>query len=710
MRHYETILMCGWPNFIRQFLLLFGAILLVACSDGGGGVSGPGPNTPSFSSPSSVTITENTQSPIYTAVASDSDGDSVSYSISGGVDASLFTINSTNGQLTANQELIFESRLDDNADNTFVVQISASDGSNSQSITLEITLLNQLFGGFLSFFGDNAGDAIGYNVSFLPDIDGDGVSEIVFGKANTESTEIDDTFGYVVLSSSIDNDLDSNIDLDEIAGPLGVKIVVSDLQSAPSTLIGGFSIQPAGDVNNDGVGDILVLAPGALNTTDLVPSNFEITLPETSAFLIFGNASSFASADSIDISQLTAQIVRIILPDDYAVGLSGYVPSTVQLTESGGAGDINDDGYDDVIIGVRNAAGPAFDTGLLVLDGMALTTKLSGDQIFSLSAGGLGTNHLFIKPSEMQFSLRTNANSAAFSVSEDFTGDGIDDILAAGSFGSLLVSGASVSGDSDGFFEAADQLGVGETVLFQNPVDPFNISTRLISKSVGSIRDIGNDGLDEAVLIMDRERVPDIDGVPLADQVNTVYVIDSAYFNNPVNLSSGEIILSTSALPGGLKIIPSIDSVEFIADIGDLDGDGNNEILLAGGGVLDSGSSSVGIFSAEIIFGDVISGSRGQALDLRDRAQANSFRILFDVVDENLLFVDNRDTAIGSSAADLDNDGVNDIIIGLPSALTVPPDGRTLSPFVDERGAVYVISGRTIIDLVASGQDEITIN
>ena len=123
-------------------ILLISTFTLIACGgdDGGGGTG----TTPVFISATSIDVTENTTVTGYTAVATDDDGDAVTYSLTGGADQSAFSINSSSGVLSFTTAPDFESPTDSGSDNTHVVEITATDGTTpvAQSVTVTVTNLN----------------------------------------------------------------------------------------------------------------------------------------------------------------------------------------------------------------------------------------------------------------------------------------------------------------------------------------------------------------------------------------------------------------------------------------------------------------------------------------------------------------------------------------------------------------------------------------
>ena len=73
--------------------------------------------------------------------ATDPDGDAVTYSISGGADAEHFDLNASTGVLIFRDAPDYENPTDDNFDNTYLVEVNASDGTlvTIQAITATVT-------------------------------------------------------------------------------------------------------------------------------------------------------------------------------------------------------------------------------------------------------------------------------------------------------------------------------------------------------------------------------------------------------------------------------------------------------------------------------------------------------------------------------------------------------------------------------------------
>ena len=100
-------------------------------------------NPPIFTNanPEPIPVAENTSadSTIYTASATDLDGDTLAYTL-GGVDSAYFDLNPESAQLSFKQALDFEDPQDSNQDNTYELEISASDAATSVSLELNVSL------------------------------------------------------------------------------------------------------------------------------------------------------------------------------------------------------------------------------------------------------------------------------------------------------------------------------------------------------------------------------------------------------------------------------------------------------------------------------------------------------------------------------------------------------------------------------------------
>ena len=124
----------------------------------------------------------------------------------------------------------------------------------------------------------------------------------------------------------------ASLDLTALDGTDGFRLVGGGYDD-----FSGFSVAGAGDINGDGIDDLTIGAPGSFG------------LYEAGAYVVFGSAAGFAA--SIDLASL-----------DDATGfrLDGIADHDYTGRSVAGAGDVNGDGIDDLVIG---APGATYDAG-----------------------------------------------------------------------------------------------------------------------------------------------------------------------------------------------------------------------------------------------------------------------------------------------------------------------------------------------------------
>ena len=101
----------------------------------------PGNRAPAFTSAATANAPENAGGTIYTATASDPDGNPLSFSLSGGADRGAFSITG-GGALSFVQPPDFEVPTDADQNNVYLVQLSVSDGTTSAVLDLAVTVTN----------------------------------------------------------------------------------------------------------------------------------------------------------------------------------------------------------------------------------------------------------------------------------------------------------------------------------------------------------------------------------------------------------------------------------------------------------------------------------------------------------------------------------------------------------------------------------------
>ncbi|HYE45070.1 MAG TPA: hypothetical protein VEA44_04770, partial [Caulobacter sp.] len=171
--------------------------------------------------------------------------------------------------------------------------------------------------------GGNTGDRFGGSVA-IGDINGDGLEDIIVGASAQSGSFSYGGAAYVIFGS--EDPFSAVLNMQLLNGTNGYRI---DAESADDRL--GSSVAYGGDVNGDGIGDIVLGAPGV--------GGFYTG----AAYVLFGGASPGASFSLAGLDGDNGFRVD---------GTSLY--DTVGMTV-GGAGDVNGDGFDDIVLGSLRA-------------------------------------------------------------------------------------------------------------------------------------------------------------------------------------------------------------------------------------------------------------------------------------------------------------------------------------------------------------------
>jgi hypothetical protein len=398
----------------------------------------------------------------------------------------------------------------------------------------------------------------------------------------------------------------------------------------------GRAVAAAGDVNGDGFGDLVIGAYGANGFTGR-------------SYVVFGKVSGFGA--SFDLASLT--------------GSNGFRLDGIDANDRSGisvasAGDVNGDGYGDILIGASQAdpggdssAGESY-VVFGAASGFAATLGLS-----TLD----GTNGLRLDGIDID-----DRSGAAVSAIGDFNGDGFGDIVIGAPRGDPVGDSAAgesyvVFGKAGGFTAAIDLAGLDGSNGFRlEGIDPDDAS----GYAVAAAGDVNGDGIAD-LLIGASGADPGGD-----DNAGETYVVfgTAAGFSPAVDLA---------ALDGfdGFRvdgIDPGDRSGWSVAAAGDVNGDGFGDIAIGAyggdrGGATDAGESYV-VFGRQQGF--------PAAFDLATLDGTNGFRLVGIHSEDNCGFS-------VSAAGDMNGDGFGDIIVGARYA----DPGGTLAA-----GQTYVVFGK----------------
>jgi Ca2+-binding RTX toxin-like protein len=201
-------------------------------------------------------------------------------------------------------------------------------GSNSGfGAGLDLSTLNGSNG--FAINGIAVGDQSGNSVSSAGDVNGDGFDDLIIGALGASPNGIRNAGqSYVVFGSN--SGFGAGLDLSTLNGSNGFAI-----NGIAANDYSGWSVSSAGDVNGDGFDDLIIGARGA------DPNGIDFA---GQSYVVFGSNSGFGAG--LDLSTLN--------------GSNGFAINGIAANDRSGssvssAGDVNGDGFDDLIIGAKYA-------------------------------------------------------------------------------------------------------------------------------------------------------------------------------------------------------------------------------------------------------------------------------------------------------------------------------------------------------------------
>ncbi|MBU7587265.1 MAG: tandem-95 repeat protein, partial [Nostoc sp. TH1S01] len=242
-------------------------------------------------------------------------------------------------------------------------------------------------------------DESGISVSNAGDINGDGIDDLIIGAAyaNPNDDQYDAGESYVVFGSR--NGFGASFNLSSLDGSNG--FVINGIDGFD---LSGSSVSGAGDINGDGIDDLII---GAFHADP----NGQYNAGES--YVVFGSRNGFGA--SFNLSSLNGNNGFIIN------GIDAYDSSGSSVS---GAGDINGDGTDDLII---RRASARYSGVSYVVFGLASGATTNEDTAINILASNILRRYTDVDGDTLRISSFANPSNGILTFNDNGTPDNPSD-------------------------------------------------------------------------------------------------------------------------------------------------------------------------------------------------------------------------------------------------------------------------------------------